>query len=157
MIVAALIFSAVLGAAFSSRPAPVAQELPEGPGKAAMVEVCGKCHDSIRAASVRLTADGWATLVSDMITRGAVATPEQREAIINYLSSHFLGEADKPVNMNMATNIDLESVVGLLRREAAALIAYRDKVGFFSGIDDLKNIPGVDFKKIEAAKDRITF
>jgi competence protein ComEA len=45
----------------------------------------------------------------------------------------------------------------LLRKEAAALIAYRDKVGGFKTIDDIKKAPGVDFKKIEAAKDRITF
>jgi len=48
-------------------------------------------------------------------------------------------------------------VVLLLRKEAAALLAYRDKVGGFKTIDDIKKAPGIDFKKIEAAKDRITF
>ena len=62
-----------------------------------------------------------------------------------------------PVNMNRATAVELESVVLLLRKEAAALLAYRDKVGGFKTIDDIKKAPGIDFKKIEAAKDRITF
>ena len=48
-----------------------------------------------------------------------------------------------------------QSVLSLLRKEAAAVIAYRDKVGGFKTIDDLKSVPGVDFKKIEAGKDRI--
>ena len=48
-------------------------------------------------------------------------------------------------------------MVSLLRREAAAVIAYRDKVGGFKSIDDLRKVPGVDFKKFDAAKDRIIF
>jgi competence protein ComEA len=59
--------------------------------------------------------------------------------------------------MNTAAAIDLETVLGLLRKEAAALIAYRDKHNGFKSIDDLKNIPGVPFKKIEDAKDRLVF
>ena len=77
--------------------------------------------------------------------------------IIDYLAANFLGEAPAKLNMNRATAVELESVVLLLRKEAAALIAYRDKVGGFKTIDDIKKAPGVDFKKIEAAKDRITF
>jgi competence protein ComEA len=45
----------------------------------------------------------------------------------------------------------------LTRTEAAALIRYRTEKGPFKSIDDLRNIPGLDFKKIETQKSRITF
>jgi len=57
--------------------------------------------------------------------------------------------------VNSAPQIDLEIVIGLLRKEAAAVIAYREKNGPFKTLDDLKNVPELDFKKIDAAKDRI--
>ena len=52
--------------------------------------------------------------------------------------------------MNTATSVQLESVLELLRRESAAFIEYREKVKGFKSLDDMKNIPGVPFKKIEA-------
>jgi DNA uptake protein ComE-like DNA-binding protein len=70
------------------------------------------------------------------------------------LSTNFLGEAARAINLNTAPSIDLESVVGLLRSESKALIAWREKTKCKT-IDDLKNVPGLDFKKIEAARDRI--
>jgi competence protein ComEA len=41
----------------------------------------------------------------------------------------------------------------LLRREAAAVIQYREKHGRFKSVDDLKKVPGLDFKKIESRRD----
>ena len=57
--------------------------------------------------------------------------------------------------MNTAPAIDLESVAGLLRKEAAALIAYRAKHGPCKTLEDLKKIPGVDFRKINRRRDRL--
>jgi competence protein ComEA len=144
----------VLGAAGSGT---AFAQLPDGPGKDTVVKVCGTCHEPVRAAALRLTREGWEQTVADMRWRGAKGTDEEFAAIIEYLVANFLGEAPAKLNMNRATAVELESVVLLLRKEAAALIAYRDKVGGFKSIDDIKKAPGVDFKKIEAAKDRITF
>jgi len=58
--------------------APSDSPLPEGPGKALVLRVCGVCHDPTRAASVRLTADGWSQVLEDMVRRGAKATDVQR-------------------------------------------------------------------------------
>ena len=74
--------------------------------------------------------------------RGAKGTDEEFAAIVEYLATNFLGEAQPKLNMNRATSIELESVLSLLRKEAAAVIAYRDKVGGFKSIDDLKKVPG---------------
>ncbi len=136
-------------------PQASGEGLPDAPGKAVVVKVCGVCHEPRRAASVRLTRDGWQSLIQDMVKRGAKGTDDELAQVLDYLSTNFLGEAPRPVNVNTAEPIDLELVIGLLRRESAALVAYREKHGPFKTIDDLRKVPGVDFKKIEAAKDRI--
>src|SRR5215204_2511707 len=123
-----------------------AQQLPDGPGKAELQKVCGICHQAERSASVRLTREGWEGVVSDMIARGAKATDEEFAAIINYLATNFLGEAARPLNINKATNIELESVAGLTRKEAAAVLKWRGEVGVCKSLDDLKKVPGLEFK-----------
>jgi competence protein ComEA len=148
---------AILALAVLAATGTASAQLPDGPGKDTVVKVCGTCHEPNRAAAVRLTREGWEQTVSDMRWRGAKGTDEEFTAVIEYLVANFLGEAPAKLNMNRATSVELESVVLLLRKESSALIAYRDKVGGFKSIDDIKKCPGVDFKKIEAAKDRITF
>jgi hypothetical protein len=136
---------------------PASGQLPDGPGKDEVVKVCGTCHPATTAASVRLTPDGWQTKIADMVSRGAMATDEELAAILEYLATHFAGEANELLNVNTATAVQLESVLELLRRESSAFIEYREKVKGFKSLDDMKNIPGVPFKKIEEKKDRITF
>ena len=137
--------------------APLFAQLPDGPGKDATIKVCGTCHEPNRVAAVRLTRDGWEATVVDMKWRGAQGTDEEFAVVVEYLAANFLGEAAPRLNMNRATSIELESVLLLLRKEAAAVIAYREKAGGFKSIDDLKKVPNLDFKKIQAGKDRISF
>lgn len=127
--------------------------MPDGAGKDETVKACGTCHETRRAASVRLTRDGWAAVIDSMVKRGAKVSDAEFPIILDYLSTHFLGEAAQPLNVNTATQIDLESVGGLLRREAAAVIQYRDKHGRFKSLNDLKKVPGLDFKKIDSRRD----
>src|SRR5262249_26030063 len=105
----------------------VAQELPDGPGREVTERLCGKCHEAQRAASVRLTREGWEGEVSKMIDLGMTATDEEIRQVLDYLAEHFKGEAPKPLNLNTASSVELESVVLLLRKEAAAWIADRTK------------------------------
>ena len=128
---------------------------PDGPGKDITVRVCGTCHPSARGAAVRLTRAGWRNVIAKMVSLGAKGSDEELAAVLDYLSANFKGDAPKPVNMNTAPAIDLESVAGLLRKEAAALIAYRTKHGPCKTLKDLKKIPGVDFRKIERRRDRL--
>jgi competence protein ComEA len=149
----------VVAAACFAIAHPVAAQvvLPDGPGKDQMVKVCGVCHEPQRAASIRLTREGWEATIGDMIARGAKGSDDDFKAILDYLATNFLGEASKPLNVNTATSVELESVLLLLRKEAAAVIAYRDKNGLFKNVDELKKVPGIDVKKIEAQKDRLYF
>ena len=135
-------------------PPPASGEgLPDGPGKDVVVKVCGNCHEPRRAASVRLTREGWSSTIEDMVRRGAKATDDELNSVLEYLAANFLGEAARPLNVNSASQVDLESVAGLLRREASAVLAYRDKNGPFKTLDDMKKVPGLDFKKIDSRRD----
>jgi competence protein ComEA len=130
-------------------------QLPDGPGKAETVRVCGTCHPPDRAAAVRLTKAGWQETISKMVSLGAKGSDEDLEAVLTYLSTNFKGEGRKPLNLNTATSIDLESIVGLLRKESAAVIAYRKANGPCKTLDDLKKVNGLDFAKIEERRDRL--
>ena len=151
-------FAVALAAGLSTSGAARAlgqDPLPDAPGKEQVVAVCSKCHDPQRVAALRLTREGWEEVVAKMQTLGAKASEEDFKKITDYLSENFKGEAPKPINMNSATSIDLESVAGLLRKEAAAWIEYRAKYGGCNTLDDLKKVPGVPFKKIDERRDRL--
>ena len=129
------------------------QALPEGPGKAELLKVCGGCHQPERSAAVRLTREGWEGVIADMMQRGAKGTETEFAAVLDYLATHFLGDAPRPLNINRASNLELESVAGLTRKEAAAVLAWLEKAGPCKSLDELKKVPGLDYKKIEARKD----
>jgi competence protein ComEA len=127
--------------------------MPDGPGKDTTVRVCGLCHEPRRAASVRLTREGWATVIDSMVKRGARGTDEELAVVLDYLATHYLGEAAQPVNVNTAPQIDLEMVAGLLRAEARAVVQYREANGPFETLDEMKKVPGLDFSKIDEKRD----
>jgi competence protein ComEA len=150
-----ILAAAASAAGQSPQRVPSGEGLPDGPGKDVTVQSCGTCHDASRAASIRLTRDGWAAVIDSMQRFGARISEAEFPVILDYLSTHFLGEALQPLNLNTATQIDLEAAGGLLRREAAAVIRYREQHGRFKSLDDLKQVPGLDFKKIESRRDAV--
>ena len=135
-------------------PVSARAQLPEGPGRAETVRMCGTCHPPERGASVRLTREGWEDVIARMVALGAKGTDAELAAVLDYLSTHFKGQAAVPLNLNRATSVELESIAGFLRRESAAWMAYRAKRPCAT-VDDLKVVPGVDFKKVEKRRDRL--
>jgi competence protein ComEA len=132
-------------------------QFPDGEGKDLTIKTCGNCHEPERAASLRQDQDGWAGTIENMKSQGLTMTDSDYAIVLNYLSTAFPANAVKPLNINTASAIDLESTLSLLRSEAAAIIAYRDKHGKFKTLDDVKKVPGVNAAKIDAKKDRIVF
>ena len=129
--------------------------LPDAPGKDETVRVCGACHEPERAAAVRLTREGWQESIAKMVALGAKGSDEELAKVLDYLTEHFKGDALRPLNLNSATAVELESIAGLLRKEAAAWIAHRTKAGPCKSLDDFKKVPGVPFKKIDDRRDRL--
>lgn len=130
-------------------------QLPDAPGKDETVRLCGTCHEPQRAAAVRLTREGWQDTIAKMVALGAKGSDEEFAKVLDYLAEHFKGDALRALNLNSATAIELESVAGLLRKEAAAWIAHRKKAGPCTSLDDFKKVPGVPFKKIDDRRDRL--
>jgi competence protein ComEA len=131
--------------------------LPDGPGKDVTVQLCGKCHSPEQAASLRQDRDAWTETIAKMVSMGAQGSDEQFSEILDYLSKNFGPEAPAPINVNKAGAVELESILLLTKTEAAAVLQYRSEKGAFKTIEDLRNVPGLDYKKIEAKKSRITF
>ena len=131
--------------------------LPPGTGQEQTLRVCSQCHEAQKAASIKLTRAGWSDELDKMKALGAQASEQEFLAILDYLSENLKGELDRPVDLNTADSIELESVLGLLRRESAAVLQYRSKRGPFSSLADLKDLDPAILKKIEAKKDRIVF
>lgn len=129
--------------------------LPDAPGKDVTVRLCAGCHAAETAASVRHTPEGWRDVIAKMVAAGAEGTEQELETVFQYLSIQFPVKAQKALDVNTATAIELESVAGLLRKEAAALVAHREKNGACRKLEDLKKISGLDYKKIEARKERL--
>ena len=131
--------------------------LPEGPGKDQVLRVCGTCHEAAKATSVKLTREGWVETIDRMKAFGAGGSDEEFAGVLEYLATHFRGDTVRPLDMNTAESIDLESVLQLLRRESRAFLEFRSKRGQLSSLEDLKGLDPAILKKIETRKDRIVF
>ena len=146
----------VCASAGSSAPTLAAQSvLPEAPGRDVTMKLCGNCHGAETVASVRHAPEGWREVIARMVAAGAKGTEQELETVFQYVSTQFPVEAQQALNLNTAAAVDLESVAGLLRKEAAALIAHREKNGPCKKLEDLKKVAGLDYKKIEARKERL--
>jgi competence protein ComEA len=132
-------------------------QLPDSPGKEETVKLCSQCHEIERAFSLRQDHDGWQETMNKMVALGLQGNEEERRAIVDYLAKNFPGEAIPKLNVNTASAIQLEAGLSLKRSEAAAVVDYRTRNGNFKSLDDLKKVPGVNFAKFEAKKDRLTF
>src|SRR4051812_39782437 len=152
------IFFFLAAAVVGVTPPAFAQDvLPEGAGRDVTIKVCSQCHEAQKAASIKLSPAGWSEEIDKMKSLGATGTDQEFDAILEYLATHFRSELDRPLDMNTAEAIDLESVLGLLRRESAAVLQYRSKHGPLSSLADLKDLDPVILRKIEAKKDRVVF
>lgn len=132
-------------------------ELPPGTGKDLVVQLCGKCHSPELAASQHQNRQQWEGTISKMIGLGAQGTDDQFETIVQYLTKNFGPPPPRPLDINDATAVEIEGALDLKRSASRAIVQYRTDHGPFKSIDDFKNIPGLDFQKIEAKKARIAF
>src|ERR1035437_9899287 len=88
-----------------------------------------------------------------MSTQGAEGTDTQFGEILDYLILNFR----KPINVNLASAKSLEAELELSTKEAEAIVAYRERNGAFKSVEELKKVPGLDAKKVEAARDWLAF
>lgn len=78
--------------------------------------------------------------------------------LINQTSSSLTTQSNKSnlININTATQSELESLPGIGPTLAQRIIEYRENNGYFQKIEDIKKVSGIGDKKFEAIKDLIT-
>jgi mono/diheme cytochrome c family protein len=62
---------------------------PNGPGKAVFLRVCTRCHEAANGTKLRLTRRQWQGKVYAQADRGAEASGEELDQIVDYLSRNF--------------------------------------------------------------------
>jgi competence protein ComEA len=72
------------------------------------------------------------------------------------LASLIAGTAYAAVNINTATQSELEAVKGLGPSKAKAILEYREKQGNFRSVDDLDNVKGFGKASINRLRSELT-
>ena len=64
-------------------------------------------------------------------------------------------ESTSKININTATQSELEVLTGIGPSMASKIIDYRKQNGKFKTIDDIKNVPGIGDSKFQSIRDEI--
>lgn len=101
--------ASLLVLALAIAPLPWAQSaapagsLPEGAMKAKATTACLECHDAGIIMQQRASKPAWTREVDKMTKWGALVDPNDREALIEYLSVNF--GTDKPAEVPTRTTL----------------------------------------------------
>ena len=118
--------------------------LPDGPGKVALVRMCGGCHGIDEVGIAGLSRKGWEEKVDEMFRGGAVGNDRDVALVLDYLFTILPARLD----INKAVSMDFRRYLGLSERDGDTIVAYRRQHGPFKKWQDLERVPGVNFKKI---------
>ena len=100
--------------------------------------VCAKCHNLQIVMDTPKSYDAWHDTVQKMVNLGAKGTDEQYDDIMDYLHRTIT-----TIDVNSADPDELEIVLNASETAAQAIVARR-RTKRFTGLADLKSIPGVD-------------
>ena len=73
----------------------------------------------------------------------------------NIIIDGFSEIENEKININTATQSQLESLTGIGPSIAAQIIEYREKIGKFKNIEELKNVSGIGENKFEQIKKEV--
>ncbi len=146
-----------VGPSATTDHSPLHPEFPPGDGREAVLRVCSKCHSPNIILAYGQNRVGWENTITKMARLGAKGSDDDYSDIADYLTADFPPSAVQKVFVNMATDKQLEDVLGISLDEAKTIIVYRDKVKGFKSLEEMKSVPNVDTKKIDANKDHLVF
>lgn len=134
--------------------APAAAQPAAGAGttpQAATVKVCSSCHSMQIVMDTPKDIDAWHDTVQSMLDRGAQATPEELDLIMQ-----FLFENMSTVDVNHA---DAETLMTVLHAPQPAVdaIMARRQTRPFKDLSDLETVPGLDRVLLDSKKRMIFF
>jgi competence protein ComEA len=132
-------------------------EFPPGDGRETVMRLCSKCHSPNIILAYGQNRVGWENTITKMARLGAKGSDDDFSDISDYLTAHFPPNAVQKIFVNMATDKQIADMLEVSLDDAKAIVAYRDKVKGFKSIEDMKSVPNVDTKKIDAKKDHLIF
>ena len=138
-----------------AQTAPQQDGLPAGPGKDAFVEVCTLCHSTALPLGKQFTRQEWELKVTEMLQEEPGVTRDERASILEYVSANF--KPGGKIYINRIVAKDIVTLLGLSTSAADAIVQYRMTKGEFKNLEELKNVPGLDFASIEARKNQLQF
>jgi competence protein ComEA len=89
-----------------------------------------------------------------VITTGALPAAAQQQSSMK--AAKPAAAATAPVNLNTATQAQLESLPGVGAKAAERILEYRQKNGNFKKIEDLMNVKGIGEKSLLKLKPLLT-
>jgi cytochrome c1 len=66
--------------------------MPDGPGKALVLNICTQCHNLQRVRRERLTPEGWLEVLETMLNEGAPLSDKDLPDVLRYLARNFRPE-----------------------------------------------------------------
>ncbi len=103
--------------------------------------------------TTRTTKEVWNQTVCAMIGRGAENSEADVKIVVDYLTRYF----GPSVDVNNAAAQEIETQLEIPSQQAEAIVKHRQDRGNFKEWADLEKVSGLDIKKIEPLKNRVTF
>ncbi|WP_105156836.1 helix-hairpin-helix domain-containing protein [Streptococcus suis] len=118
------------------------------------VEAAGGLTSQADPKSVNL-----AQKLSDEAVVYVASKDENISVVASTTTSSAMSQEEKNtnlVNLNTATEADLQTISGIGSKRAADIIAYREANGGFKSVDDLNNVSGIGDKTMESIRPYVT-
>jgi competence ComEA-like helix-hairpin-helix protein len=147
-----LVASTLLAAAPVTRITTQQPSAANDPATGLFTRMCNECHDASRITAMRRSRTEWEEVLNKMVEKGAIGTEQEFETVYEYLLRNY-----GKVYINRAVADEITMILGLSKKDADAIIAYRGANGAFADFDAIKKVPDVDAKKLDEHKDAIAF
>lgn len=128
------------------------------------LEAGARVNDAVEAAgSLTSQADPKSINLAQKLSDEAVVYVASKDENISVVTSTTASSAMSPeekstslVNLNTATEADLQTISGIGAKRATDIIAYREANGGFKSVDDLNNVSGIGDKTMESIRPYVT-
>ncbi|HEM3549210.1 helix-hairpin-helix domain-containing protein [Streptococcus suis] len=128
------------------------------------LEANARVNDAVEAAGgLTSQADpksiNLAQKLSDEAVVYVASKDENISVVASTTASSAMSQEEKNtslVNLNTATEADLQTISGIGAKRAADIIAYREANGRFKSVDDLNNVSGIGDKTMESIRPYVT-
>ncbi|HEL2057602.1 TPA: helix-hairpin-helix domain-containing protein [Streptococcus suis] len=128
------------------------------------LEAGARANDAVEAAGgLTSQADpksiNLAQKLSDEAVVYVASKDENISVVTSTATSSAMSSEEKStslVNLNTATEADLQTISGIGAKRATDIIAYREANGGFKSVDDLNNVSGIGDKTMESIRPYVT-